>query len=293
MPPSALYCKVSEPTQIPVDAQVPAGHSPPPEKAKEKKIAVKQEAPKTIPKTAPEKTDPVKSTKKPPKSTPGICGTYNNFLAKGVPKAPLKQALAFFQQNNGKGKLEKQRYIGLADYSQRSTKKRFYLLDLATGEVISEKVAHGGGSRNGSYAGDPDHNGYIKRCQHPNGSRTNMTRPGFFAVSEFYYSDHGSDSGWTELTDGKNGLRLDGLSAGVNDEARDQGVVMHETRKYGFGGDAIMGRSFGCPAFVPGKGAPLMKKLSGGSLLYAYVPACGKDMSKVLKQVQDWETFCE
>ena len=51
-------------------------------------------------------------------------------------------------------------------------------------------------------------------------------------------------------------MRLIGLSPGVNSSAFSDGYVMHEA-KYNAGGNAIMGRSNGCPAFVPGHGAPL------------------------------------
>jgi hypothetical protein len=67
---------------------------------------------------------------------------------------------------------------------------------------------------------------------------------------------------------------------------------MHEA-KYNSGGDAVMGRSNGCPAFIPGRGAPIVAKLQGGSLQYHYVPQCGEHHRQALKQVVGWESFCK
>jgi hypothetical protein len=56
-----------------------------------------------------------------------------------------------------------------------------------------------------------------------------------------------------------------------------------------------MGRSYGCPAFAPKKGAPLMAKMQGGSLFYAYAPVCSKEMKKVLDdpKVKSWKNSCK
>ena len=216
-----------------------------------------------------------------------VCSVFPKFKAANVPLKQLKQALTFYQANMGKGKLQKSRYVGIANYEQNSKTKRFYLLDMETGLVIQEKVSHGGGK---DHQGDPSGNGTLKRCVNSDGSHTNMTRVGFFAAGE-YYDSSGHHGKWPNLANGVNGLRLDGLSPGVNKEARDQGVVMHEAY-YNQDGNVPMGRSWGCPAFVPGKGAPIIKKLAGGGLLYGYAPICGNEMSKVLKQVQGWENLC-
>jgi hypothetical protein len=90
----------------------------------------------------------------------------------------------------------------------------------------------------------------------------------------------------------RNGLKLRGLTPGVNASAYSDGYVMHEA-KYNSGGDAVMGRSNGCPAFIPGRGAPIVAKLQGGSLQYHYVPQCGEHHRQALKQVVGWESFCK
>ena len=222
-----------------------------------------------------------------------LCSLYKNFVSQGVPREPLLQALAFF--NNDQMRFENQRYISIGDYSQSSTNKRFYLLDLSTGEVGREKVSHGSGRNSrGQPEGDLDHDGMIDRCTNSNGDRKNMTRPGFYATGSLDYSEHLASSGSPNFFPGKkaNKLVLYGLSTS-NSDVEAAGVVMHEAQ-YNEGGDKVMGRSYGCPAFVPGRGGPIVKKILGGSLFYSYVPTCAKEMKRALSddRVKNWEGLC-
>jgi hypothetical protein len=212
---------------------------------------------------------------------------YDKFISQGVPKTPLLDALRYFEKNQSK--FENKNVISIADYSVNSKNKRFYLIDMKTGKVTKEVVAHGSGKRNGVRAGDPDHDGMLDKCVHAKpdccqqkpGStgykscvlnkkcHENMTRVGFMKINNPYTSSQNFpviDSA------GNNGIRIEGLEE-RNFEANGQGVVMHE-RWYVRGEGSVQGRSFGCPAFPPGKGAPLFKKIKGGSLYYSYAPQC-------------------
>jgi hypothetical protein len=227
-------------------------------------------------------------------SSGGICSAYRSFRAKGVPDAPLRQALYFLEKAKKNGTIQKDsRYVGLSDYSQNSRHKRFYLLDLEKGTVIQEKVSHGGGkNRRGVNVGDPDHDGMLNKCGTESG--TNLTRAGFFRVGDYYFKNKGR-FGWPLLSrrPPRNGVRLHGLSPGANDGAMRDGVVMHEARYNSDDSRTPMGRSYGCPAFAPGKGAPLIKKLvDDESLMYSYAPQCGEQMAPVMKQVEGWRSFC-
>ncbi|RZA04479.1 MAG: hypothetical protein EOP11_15030, partial [Proteobacteria bacterium] len=224
--------------------------------------------------------------------SPGICQSFESFRAKGVPAEPLRQALFFLNKAKKERKLTGgDRYVAIADYSQNSRKERFYLLDLKTGGVTREKASHGGGSRKNGFRGDPNHDGNLNAC---GGSGSAMTRAGFFSTGGYYKSVGRGRLRWPLLSRDpvRNGVRLKGLSPGVNDDAADDGVVMHEA-VYNSGGNAPMGRSHGCPAFVKGRGAPLLAKMvSDNALLYTYAPVCKAQMSKVLRQVSGWENFC-
>ncbi len=250
------------------------------------------------------------------KVAPKECRHYGKFLYNGVPKNALKQALMYFQNN--KSKFKNQKYISIADYSQNSKNKRFFLLNMETGEVELKKVSHGSGKvgkirfadatiKNGKVTTNSNHNGMMKRCRIPEQYTTKkvhsqwaLTRPGFFKTGEFYMSQSHDEkvkgrSGWPTFNVGGrsyNGMKLDGLVSGVNDKSRAQGVVMHEAY---YNEGSVMGRSYGCPAFVPKQGRALMEKITGGSLYYSYVPItdCEKDHNKVLKEVKGWQSMCE
>lgn len=220
------------------------------------------------------------------------CAHYKDFLAAGVNKKALKQALFFYKQN--KRRFTKQRYISIADYSKNSRDKRFYILDMQTGRVQKENVSHGSGSSKYGNPGDPNHDGMLDRC-HRSGKSTNpnsryaMTRGGFFETENFYHSSH-NEKGWPVVAGSNyNGLKLKGLSSGVNNEAESSGVVMHGAW-YNTG--AVMGRSFGCPAFRPDRAKAVLDKIYGGSLYYSYVPQCQTEQGIVDNEVRGWEGMC-
>ena len=64
--------------------------------------------------------------------------------------------------------------IGIVDFSKPSAEPRFHLVDLASGQVESHRVAHGRGS-------DPAHSGYrralLQRLRLLRDARTAPTRP--------------------------------------------------------------------------------------------------------------------
>ncbi|MGE3260308.1 MAG: murein L,D-transpeptidase catalytic domain-containing protein [Bacteriovoracia bacterium] len=256
------------------------------ERPKAEPVPLPKPRPEAAPKATPATTPP--EAKKEP-----LCELYNKFHAMGVPSAPLKQALLFYSRQQkekaGPRKVTKP-VIGIADYSQNSRNKRFYLLDLANGKLLQEKVSHGGGMAGAGYPGDPQHRGMLKKCGTKGGN--GLQRPGFFKFGDYYYSDHGRGNGWPLLAAGKNGVKLVGLTPEVNWMAENDGVVAHEA-KYNFDGTRMpMGRTNACLGFVPGRGKPLLAKLAGGGLLYSYAPQCVAEMRPALKQVPEWKTFC-
>jgi hypothetical protein len=248
---------------------------------------------KPVPKPTPKPEQKPEKAPAPEEPTDGkgkgnLCSAYRSFRKQGVPEKPLKQAMAFLEKARKNGTLKSTRYFSVADYSRSSREKRFYFLDLESKKATFEKVSHGGGGK--GKPGDPDHDGMLNRCGM---SGSKQTRAGFFRVGDYYLSSKNRYK-WPLLTrkPPRNGMQLHGLTPGVNDDAISDGYVMHEA-KYNASGNAVMGRSHGCPAFVPGKGAPVMAKLRGGSLLYNYAPQCGSQMNVVKKQIKNWEKFCE
>lgn len=259
-----------------------------------------------------------------------VCDNYEKFKASGINQVALDQALYFFQQNQEKHNL-KSDYLIIADYSLSSEKKRFYILNLQTGEVTAERVSHGSGKvtlyrqadseEKMMYVerlnGEKSHDGMFNKCRisqddlaRINANRTrynrralhyreNLTRPGFFKTAEPYISaSHikenrpaGRHHWWPITTSGHNGIRLDGLSTGVNDRARNDGVVMHEAT-YNVKYAAIMGRSYGCPAFEKGILKKHIDKIKKGRLYYSYVPQCKEDIEIIINDLQGAAKVC-
>ena len=145
--------------------------------------------------------------------------------------------------------------ISVIDFSQPSTSKRFYLIDLDTKQVIyQDYVAHG------------KNTGNLMAEKFSNTPHSNQSSLGFYKTGETYYGKHGLS------------LRLDGLEKGINDKARQRAVVIHSAkyaeesfiRKYG-----RLGRSFGCPALPAGNYEEIIELIKGGTLLFIYFPQSG------------------
>ena len=226
-----------------------------------------------------------------------LCDKFQRFKSLGVPEMALKQALLFATKNSDQ--ITHDRYISIADYSQPSWQKRFYILDMKTGILRQEKVSHGSGYQAGKKHGDPDHDGKLNRCHHGENisSRINMTRVGFFRTAQLYYSAkhdrmRNGTREWPYLNKSKkNGMRMHGLSSGVNQEAYGAGVVMHGAWYNDVA--AKMGRSYGCPAFSSDVAASVLNQIKEGTLYYSYAPICQELHQKVLEQIAGWEKFCE
>lgn len=222
-----------------------------------------------------------------------VCRFYSKFRDEGVPDKPLKQALTFWSRN--RAIIPRTEMISIADYTQSSTATRYFLLNLATGEVQRDKVSHGSGAQSGIKYGDRNHDGRLDRCQWE-GSRRNMTRPGFFVTGKLYTSaKHQKTRGrwpheWPPIEGAHNGLRLIGKTPGINDDALRRGVVMHGAW-YNWG--RIMGRSYGCPAFVYERAPAILNAIKGGTLFFAYTgPICPADLPPIERQVAGWSKTC-
>ena len=153
------------------------------------------------------------------------------------------------------GAVEPPRTLTVIDYSRPSTEKRLWVFDLATHELLYEElVAHGQGS------------GANHASEFSNTPDTHQTSLGLFVTGSTYV--------------GKNGysLRMDGLDQGINDRARERAIVMHGAP---YVSDAFvrangrLGRSWGCPAISDAVARPMIDRVKGGGLVFAYYPDAG------------------
>ena len=160
-----------------------------------------------------------------------------------VPRDLLENAVAFFDLNAER--IRNKRYVTVIDYSKHSSKKRFFIVDMASGSVEPHVVAHGSGS-------DPRHSGFVQSFSNVEGS--NASSNGFYLTAETYQGRHGYS------------LRLDGVSS-TNSRARSRAVVIHGA-DYVENGRSLQGRSWGCPALPDDESRTAITKLKDGSVLY-------------------------
>lgn len=161
-----------------------------------------------------------------------------------VPSTPLNQALTYFEKYESK--IKNKNYLTVMDFTQHSSKYRFYLINLKSGAVEVFQVAHGAGS-------EKNNSGWVPGFS--NKDSTHLSSVGFFMTAETYNGSHGYS------------LKLDGLNS-TNSNARSRTIVVHPA-DYVNGGNPI-GRSWGCPALNPSVSASVIAKIKGGSLMYSY-----------------------
>mgnify|MGYP003542756884 FL=1 len=157
---------------------------------------------------------------------------------------------------------KQKKYIAIVDFTQNSTKKRFFLIDIFNKSIVyNDLVAHGMNT------------GEKEAEVFSNEEDSHMSSLGFYVTGEAYYGSNGYS------------LRLDGLDKGLNDNARKRDIVIHGAPYVSESSIAEMnriGRSWGCPALSPTISKDVIEKLKDGNLLFVYANNYEKD-STVLR----------
>jgi hypothetical protein len=181
--------------------------------------------------------------------------TYTNLnLAEaGLTRNIFNLALKGLNKLVNLGKLHNPDIVTIADYSQSSTKKRLYVIDLKNHKLLFNTfVAHG---RN---TGDE----YARSFSNDDGSLQSSL--GFYVTNEPMTGSHTGIS-----------LMIDGIEKGFNDHAARRAIIIHGAyyatesyiRKYG-----RLGRSYGCPAVPPDMVKPIIETIKEGTCLFIYNP---------------------
>ncbi|MFH7012665.1 murein L,D-transpeptidase catalytic domain family protein [Flavobacterium sp. FlaQc-52] len=166
----------------------------------------------------------------------------------------FSEALKGFYLLKERGVVQKD-ILTLIDFSLSSNVKRLWVIDMGTNTILFQSlVAHG---RN---------TGEEFASAFSNSNSSFKSSLGFYATGEIYQGKHGAS------------LRLDGLERGVNDNARERGVVVH-------GADYVsesfirnnkrLGRSQGCPALPVELTNEIIQVIKDKSCLYIYHPSRG------------------
>ena len=138
--------------------------------------------------------------------------------------------------------------ITVVDFTRSSREKRMWIIDLITKQLLLNTwVAHGQGS------GEEMANSFSDR------NDSHQSSLGFYVTDDVYFGKHGRS------------LRLDGLDAGFNSNARARAVVLHAADYVSQGAIAQLGRlgrSFGCPAVAPEVVNQVINTIKGKSMLF-------------------------
>ena len=174
---------------------------------------------------------------------------HNNFA---LPKLEsFQKAMLGFYEMKKKGNFKKD-ILTLIDFSLSSNEKRLWVIDLSTNTIVfNSLVTHG---RN---TGDE----FAKSFS--NASSSFKSSLGFYSTGEVYNGKHGKS------------LKLDGLEKGINDNARNRGIVIHAANyvsDFFIKAHNRLGRSQGCPALPIEITEKIINKIRGKSCLYIYYP---------------------
>ncbi|WP_299691379.1 murein L,D-transpeptidase catalytic domain family protein [uncultured Vibrio sp.] len=188
----------------------------------------------------------IKQADQPAKTEHSVQLTYESMNLEGVLNYELyRDAYLAFQQTEGR----KKPLLTIIDYSRPSTEKRFFVIDMEKNELLYNTfVSHGVNS------------GQKTATKFSNIVNSRQTSLGTFLTDDTYYGSNGYS------------LRLDGLTQGQNDKARERYIVVHGApyaSKSFMEKNGYLGRSWGCPALPPELSREIIDTIKDGSVIYA------------------------
>lgn len=170
----------------------------------------------------------------------------------GLSREAFDYAKKGFDKLVAQGKLVNNSVLSIVDFSQPSTRKRLYVIDLENYRLLFNTwVAHGRNS------------GREMATSFSNQESSYKSSPGFYVTRETYNGGHGYS------------LKLDGLEKGINDNAYNRAIVIHGAEYVNpslIASQGYIGRSLGCPAVPVKLAKPIINTIKNGSCLFIYHP---------------------
>lgn len=159
-----------------------------------------------------------------------LLNKYFDLEEKNFEKPEIQSFISAFKgyyKLKSEGKINKE-ILTIIDFTQSSTEKRMWVIDMTKNEIIFQTVVSHGKNSGMEYANS-----------FSNVPETHKSSLGFYKTAETYMGANGLS------------LRLDGLEPGINSNARIRDIVIHGAdyaneelaHKQGY-----LGRSYGCPA---------------------------------------------
>ena len=170
----------------------------------------------------------------------------------GLSRQAFEYALAGFTNLLNAGKIRKDNLLTILDFSLPSGKKRLFVIDLASGELVFN-----------TYAAHGRNSGTNIATKFSNETNSYQSSLGFYITGETYTGKHGCS------------LRLEGEEEGINDNALARGIVMHSASYVDesiVASQGYIGRSQGCPALPGNIYKEVIEKIKNGSCLFLYSP---------------------
>ena len=164
----------------------------------------------------------------------------------------FSEALKGFYLLKEKGVIKKD-VITLIDFSLSSNTKRLWVIDLVSNKILYNSLVAHGKNTGEEYA-----------TSFSNSASSFKSSLGFYLTGEIYQGKHG------------NSLKLDGLEKGLNDNARERGIVIHAANyvsNFFIKNNNRLGRSQGCPAIPVEFSDKIINVIKNKSCLFIYHPA--------------------
>ncbi|MGE5107586.1 MAG: murein L,D-transpeptidase catalytic domain family protein [Sphingobacteriales bacterium] len=168
----------------------------------------------------------------------------------GLSKNVFELAVKGLEKLKESGIVLSDNIISIADFSQPSSSKRLYIIDLNNYSLLFQTyVAHG--QRSGKE--------YAEKFS--NRPKSFQSSPGFYVTMSPYTGNNGYS------------LKLNGVETGINNNALRRDIVIHgadyvnETLVHEQG---YIGRSWGCPAVPRGLNHSIIETIKNGTCLFIY-----------------------
>lgn len=170
----------------------------------------------------------------------------------GLERDIFYQAYKGYLYLASKNKLNNTDVLTIADYSQSSSNKRLYVIDITNMQLLfNTYVSHGKNSGNefaNSFSNEKD---------------SNKSSIGFLITGEVYFGNYGT------------ALRLDGVENGINDNVRSRDIVFHGSNyvnEQRIAERGTIARSLGCPAVPKSDHLAIINSIKEGSCFFIYHP---------------------
>lgn len=170
----------------------------------------------------------------------------------GLKRDIFFMALKGYEYLLSQNKLQRPEVLTICDYSQLSSAKRLYVIDMVGGTLLyNTYVSHGARS------------GTDMATSFSNKNNSHKSSLGFMITGETYRGKAGYS------------MHFDGQEKGINSNVRMRNIVLHGSwyvNEDRADAGAMMGRSYGCPAVPYGEHEDIIDHITGGSCFFAYSP---------------------